>query len=70
VKGEQRSYGLTIPRHKCPDIEWKLFAAGDASCDKELSGLLRIPDLGRQVNAAGTRVKPFTGDREKIIDQK
>lgn len=70
MNGELKSYGLTIPQHKCPDIELKQFAARDATCDKELPGLLHIPDLMRPVHAAGARVRSFTGDRGKIINQK
>jgi hypothetical protein len=44
------------------------------TCDKELSGLLHIRELVRSVNAvapaAGARVRQFTGDMDKIIDQK
>ena len=44
------------------------------TCDKEVAGLLHIRDLVKAVNevspAAGARVKPFTDEMEKIIDQK
>jgi hypothetical protein len=44
------------------------------TCDKELSGLLHIRELVLAVNSvspsAGARVKSFTDDMEKIIDQK
>jgi hypothetical protein len=44
------------------------------TCDKELSGLLHIRELMRAFNcvspAAGARVKSFTDEMEKIIDQK
>jgi hypothetical protein len=44
------------------------------TCDKEVSGLLHIRELAKAVNcvspAAGTRVKTFTDEIEKIIDQK
>jgi hypothetical protein len=44
------------------------------TCDKELSGLLHIRDLVKAVNcvspAAGARVKTFTDEMEKLIDQK
>jgi hypothetical protein len=44
------------------------------TCDKELSGLLHIRDLVKAVNnvspAAGARVRQFTDNMEKIIDQK
>jgi len=44
------------------------------TCDKELSGLLHIRELVRSVNnvspAAAARVRQFTDEMEKIIDQK
>jgi len=44
------------------------------TCDKEVAGLLHIRDLVKAVNEvspeAGARVKPFTDEMEKIIDQK
>lgn len=44
------------------------------TCDKEVSGLLHIRELARAVStvspAAGARVKSFTDEMEKIIDQK
>ena len=44
------------------------------TCDKEISGLLHIRDLVKAINdvspMAGARVKAFTDDIEKIIDQK
>jgi len=44
------------------------------TCDKEVAGLLHIRDLVRSINsaspAAGERVKSFTDEMEKIIDQK
>ncbi len=44
------------------------------TCDKELSGLLHIRELVHAVNAvspsAGERVKPFTDEMEKMIEQK
>ncbi len=44
------------------------------TCDKELSGLLHIRELMRSINnvspTAGARVRQFTEDMEKIIDQK
>ena len=44
------------------------------TCDKELSGLLHLWELMRSINnvspAAGARVRQFTEDMEKIIDQK
>jgi hypothetical protein len=44
------------------------------TCDKEVAGLLHIRDLVKAVNdvspKAGARVKPFTEEMEKIIDQK
>jgi hypothetical protein len=44
------------------------------TCDKEISGLLHIRELVRSINsvspAAGARVKSFTDEMEKIIDQK
>ncbi|MCX6697348.1 MAG: DUF166 family protein, partial [Methanoregula sp.] len=44
------------------------------TCDKELSGLLHIRELMRAINgvspAAGARVRQFTEDMQKIIDQK
>jgi hypothetical protein len=44
------------------------------TCDKEISGLLHIRDLVKAINdvspAAGARVRQFTEDMEKIIDQK
>ncbi len=44
------------------------------TCDKEISGLLHIRDLVKAINEvspeAGARVKPFTDEMEKIIDQK
>jgi hypothetical protein len=44
------------------------------TCDKEVSGLLHIRELARAVStvspAAGARVKTFTDEMEKIIDQK
>jgi hypothetical protein len=44
------------------------------TCDKEVAGLLHIRELVHTINAvspvAGARVKPFTDEMEKIIDQK
>ena len=44
------------------------------TCDKEVSGLLHIRELVHAISAvsplAGARVKPFTDEMEKIIDQK
>jgi hypothetical protein len=44
------------------------------TCDKEISGLLHIRELVRSINsvspAVGARVRQFTEDMEKIIDQK
>jgi hypothetical protein len=44
------------------------------TCDKELSGLLHIRELMRAINGeshpAGARVRQFTEEMEKIIDQK
>lgn len=44
------------------------------TCDKEISGLLHIRELMRSINcvspATVARVKPFTDEMEKIIDQK
>jgi hypothetical protein len=44
------------------------------TCDKEVAGLLHIRDLAKVVNEVspqvGARVKPFTDEMEKIIDQK
>jgi hypothetical protein len=44
------------------------------TCDKELSGLLHIRELMRAINcvspSAGARVRQFTEDMEKILDQK
>ena len=44
------------------------------TCDKELSGLLHIRELVKAINEvspeAGARVKSFTDEMEKIIDQK
>jgi hypothetical protein len=44
------------------------------TCDKELSGLLHIRELMRAINGvsptAGARVRKFTEEVEKIIDQK
>jgi len=44
------------------------------TCDKEVAGLLHIRDLAKAINEvspeAGARVKPFTDEMEKIIDQK
>ena len=44
------------------------------TCDKEVAGLLHIRDLVKAINEvspeAGARVKPFTDEMEKIIDQK
>ena len=44
------------------------------TCDKELSGLLHIRELMRTINGvsptAGARVRKFTEEVEKIIDQK
>lgn len=44
------------------------------TCDKEVSGLLHIRDLVYAISAvspvAGARVKSFTDEMEKIIDQK
>jgi hypothetical protein len=44
------------------------------TCDKELSGLLHVRELMRSVNAAApeasARLKQFTDDLEKLIDQK
>ena len=65
---------MITPRYKRPEIEWKHFAVGDATCDKELSGLLHIRELMRAISAvspaAGERVRQFTEDMQKIIDQK
>jgi hypothetical protein len=44
------------------------------TCDKELSGLLHIRDLVKAIKdvspAAGARVKTFSDEMEKMIDQK
>ena len=44
------------------------------TCDKELSGLLHIRELMRAINGvspeAGARLKSFTDEMEKMIDQK
>ena len=44
------------------------------TCDKEVSGLLHIRELVRAISAvspvAGTRVKPFAEEMEKILEQK
>jgi hypothetical protein len=44
------------------------------TCDKEISGLLHIRELVHAIStvspAVGARVKPFTDEMEKIIDQK
>jgi hypothetical protein len=44
------------------------------TCDKEVAGLLHIRELVHTINTvspvAGTRVKSFTDEMEKIIDQK
>lgn len=44
------------------------------TCDKEVAGLLHIRDLVKAISKvspeAGARVKPFTDEMEKIIDQK
>lgn len=65
--GQLQHYGLRIC-HFCRAPRF------GKTCDKELSGLLHIRELMRSVNAtapaAGARVKQFTDDMEKIIDQK
>jgi hypothetical protein len=62
-----RHYGLRIC-HFCRAPRF------GKTCDKELSGLLHIRELGKSINsispAAGARVKQFTDDMERIIDQK
>ena len=62
-----RHYGLRIC-HFCRAPRF------GKTCDKEISGLLHIRDLVKAINdvspAAGARVKPFTDEMEKIIDQK
>jgi hypothetical protein len=62
-----RHYGLRIC-HFCRAPRF------GKTCDKELSGLLHIRDLVKAINevspAAGARVRQFTDDMEKIIDQK
>jgi hypothetical protein len=62
-----RHYGLRIC-HFCRAPRF------GKTCDKELSGLLHIRELMRAINgvspAAGERVRQFTDDLEKIIDQK
>jgi hypothetical protein len=44
------------------------------TCDKELSGLLHVRELVKEINrvspAASDRVRQFTEDIEKMIDQK
>lgn len=65
--GQLQHYGLRIC-HFCRAPRF------GKTCDKELSGLLHIRELMRSVNAAapaaGARVKQFTDDMDKIIDQK
>jgi len=65
---------MITPRYKRPEIEWKHFAVGDATCDKELSGLLHIRELVHAISAvspaASARVRSFAEEMEKIIDQK
>jgi len=62
-----RHYGLRIC-HFCRAPRF------GKTCDKELSGLLHIRELVKAINesspAAGARVRQFTDDMEKIIDQK
>jgi hypothetical protein len=62
-----RHYGLRIC-HFCRAPRF------GKTCDKELSGLLHIRELMRAINCvsseAGTRVRQFTEEMEKIIDQK
>jgi hypothetical protein len=62
-----RHYGLRIC-HFCRAPRF------GKTCDKELSGLLHVRELVKAVNEvsppAGARVRQFTDDMEKIIDQK
>jgi hypothetical protein len=62
-----RHYGLRIC-HFCRAPRF------GRTCDKEISGLLHVRDLVKAVHdvspAAGARVKSFTDEMEKIIDQK
>jgi hypothetical protein len=62
-----RHYGLRIC-HFCRAPRF------GKTCDKELSGLLHIRELMKEIHkvspAAGERVKQFTEDMERIIDQK
>jgi len=62
-----RHYGLRIC-HFCRAPRF------GKTCDKEMSGLLHIRELVHAISAespaAGARVKSFTDDMEKIIDQK
>jgi hypothetical protein len=62
-----RHYGLRIC-HFCRAPRF------GKTCDKELSGLLHIRELVNAVNnmspVAGARLKTFTDEMEKMIDQK
>jgi hypothetical protein len=62
-----RHYGLRIC-HFCRAPRF------GKTCDKEISGLLHIRELVHAIStvspAVGARVKPFTDEMEKIIDQK
>jgi hypothetical protein len=62
-----RHYGLRIC-HFCRAPRF------GKTCDKEISGLLHIRDLVKSINdaspATGARLKTFTDEMEKIIDQK
>jgi hypothetical protein len=62
-----RHYGLRIC-HFCRAPRF------GKTCDKELSGLLHIRELMNAINgvspAAGARMRQFTDDMKKIIDQK
>jgi hypothetical protein len=62
-----RHYGLRIC-HFCRAPRF------GKTCDKEISGLLHIRDLVKAINdvspVAGARVRQFTDEMEKIIDQK